>query len=314
MSSDPQSRPNTRFSLVTHCFWRYPVLALVLALAVVLLGFTAASPFWPRTTIAKVAAIQPGGTVWAVAQQLDGSSASYIIAMQPEIHDPAEALVIKPLQSAKWALSSAQNQALAQYLAATPAQQKEWAMNYDNAIQKGLGIGSGGGMGDLTPVPKMDMINKLEGNFGPVPVMAKTILELARNGYLETYFQGVSPYHVYQYTNIWLYDEPHMLNTAVHNGLTDDQWGMIKERGYTVGPWYMIFPTIAHVELPSGDTGPGFIFWNGVIALFFVVIFPLVPGLRDIPKKLKLYRLVYAVDPKDTETDSEQLKPDQPDA
>jgi hypothetical protein len=314
MSSDPQSRPNTRFSLVTHCFWRYPVLALVLALAVALLGFTAGSPFWPRATIAKVAAIQPGGTVWAVAQQLDGSSASNTIAMQPGIHDPAEALVIKPLQSAKWTLSSAQNQALAEYLAAAPAQQQKWAMNYDNAIKKGLGIGSGGGMGDLTPVPKMEMINELKGNFGPVPVMAKTILELAGNGYLETYFQGVSPYHVYQYTNIWLYDEPHMLNTAIHNGLTDDQWGMIKERGYPVGPWYLIFPAIAHVLLPSGSTGPGFIFWNGVIAIFFVVIFPLIPGLRDIPDKLKLYRFVYAVDPKDTETDSDQVKPAQPDA
>lgn len=106
--------------------------------------------------------------------------------------------------------------------------------------------------------------------------------------------QGTSPNHVHQYTNIWLYDQPMMLNTAIQHGLTDDQWGMIKERGFFVGPWYLIVPAIAHVKLPYGNTGVGFIFWNGLIALFFVGIFPLVPGLRSLPRYLKLYKLIYA--------------------
>lgn len=36
---------------------------------------------------------------------------------------------------------------------------------------------------------------------------------------------------------VWLYDHPTLLNTALAKGLTDDQWGMVKERGFPVGPW-----------------------------------------------------------------------------
>jgi hypothetical protein len=91
-----------------------------------------------------------------------------------------------------------------------------------------------------------------------------------------------------------------MLNTAIRNGLTDDQWGMIKERGFKPGPWYLIIPAIFHVKFPAGSTGLGFIFWNSLLAIFVVVLFPLVPGLRDIPRYIGLYKLIYAVDPKKT--------------
>ncbi|WDL96617.1 hypothetical protein [Alicyclobacillus sp. ALC3] len=292
----------TRFSIVTHCFWRYPIVGLLVVAVVMVLGFAVGSPDWPQATIKKVSAMQPGGAIWAVAQELDGTSASYTNTHEYGMSDPAKRLVIDPLKSASWALSPNEQIALHQFLAANISQQTKWAMNYDKAIQKTVGTNGmgGGGMG-TTPVPSMTKIESLTGNFGPVPVMAQSILKLAQNGYLETYFQGISPSNVYQYTNIWLYDQPYLLNTAIQNGLTDDQWGMIKERGFFVGPWYLIVPAIAHVELPGGSTGLGFIFWNGLIALFFVVLFPLVPGFRSIPKYLRLYKLVYAVNPVEVE-------------
>jgi hypothetical protein len=74
-------------------------------------------------------------------------------------------------------------------------------------------------------------------------------------GYLEQYFQAVEPGHADYLTNNWLYDTPSMLNTAIRQGLTDDQWGMIKELGFPVGPWYLIVPTIIHVKLPGGSFG-----------------------------------------------------------
>lgn len=265
---------------------------------VVVLGLIVGSPDWPQATIKKVSTMQPGGTIWAVTQELDGTSASYTNTHEYGMSDPAKRLVIDPLKSASWALSPSEQSALDQFLAASSSQQRQWAMNYDQAIQKAAGMNRMGGNGmGTTPVPSMAKIEPLTGNFGPVPEIARSILKLSKNGYLETYFQGISPSNVYQYTNIWLYDQPYLLNTAIKNGLTDDQWGMIKERGFFVGPWYLIVPAIAHVELPGGSNGPGFIFWNGLIALFFVVLFPLVPGLRSIPKYLRLYKLVYAIDP-----------------
>jgi hypothetical protein len=94
-------------------------------------------------------------------------------------------------------------------------------------------------------------------------------------------------------TNIWLYDHPHLLNTAVAEGLTDDQWGMVKERGFAVGPWYLFIPAVIHVKLSNGSTGPGFVLDNLVFAFFLLFLVPLVPGLRSLPKFLKLYRFIY---------------------
>lgn len=293
-------RGETKFSIVTHGFWRYPIVGFLVIAVVVILGFRVGSPDWPQATIKRVSTMQPGGTIWAVAQELDGNSASYANTHEYGMTDPAKSLVVDPLKSIPWALSTSEQSALHQFFAASSSQQQQWAMNYDKAIQKAIGVSGmdSDSMGP-TPVPSMAKIESLKGNFGPVPEIARTILRLAQNGYLETYFQGISPGNVYQDTNIWLYDQPYLLNTAIKNGLTDDQWGMIKERGFFVGPWYLIVPAIAHVELPGGSTGVGFILWNGLIALFFVVLFPLVPGLRSIPKYLKLYKLVYAVDPSD---------------
>ena len=76
-------------------------------------------------------------------------------------------------------------------------------------------------------------------------------------------------------------------------GLTDDQWGMVKERGFSVGPWYLFVPAVFHVYFPGGVTGQGFVLWNLLFAAILLFVVPLVPGVRDIPKYLKLYRFIY---------------------
>jgi len=93
--------------------------------------------------------------------------------------------------------------------------------------------------------------------------------------------------------NIWLYDHPHLLNTAVDQGLTDDQWGMVKERGFSVGPWYLFIPAVFHVYFPGGITGQWFVIWNLLFAAILLFLVPLVPGVRDLPRYLKLYRFIY---------------------
>jgi hypothetical protein len=141
--------------------------------------------------------------------------------------------------------------------------------------------------------PDITKVDSLKGDFGPVPVLVKADLQLAQTGFLEQYLQAVESGHSYHLTNIWLYDHPAMLNTAVAEGLTDDQWGMVKERGFPVGPWYLILPGVFHVELPGGATGLWFVIYNLLFAAILMFIVPLVPGVRDIPRYLKLYRLIY---------------------
>ncbi len=70
-------------------------------------------------------------------------------------------------------------------------------------------------MGEGSPSPDATRIGTLKGDFGPVPVLVETDLYLAQTGYLEQYLQSVDPGHSYHLMNIWLYDHPNMLNTAV---------------------------------------------------------------------------------------------------
>ncbi|HEY6406220.1 MAG TPA: hypothetical protein VIY29_02010, partial [Ktedonobacteraceae bacterium] len=170
-------------------------------------------------------------------------------------------------------------------------QQTAWAAAYDKAL--GTITASGGGSMGGIPSPDITKLDSLKGDFGPIPMLVKADLQLAQTGYLEQYLQAVESGHSYHLTNIWLYDHPALLNTAVSEGLTDDQWGMVKERGFPVGPWYLILPGVFHVELPGGATGLWFVVYNLLFAAILMFVVPLVPGVRDIPRYLKLYRLIY---------------------
>jgi hypothetical protein len=286
----PSDRPPER--LVRHVFWKYPVLSLVLLVVVAVLAATVGSPNWPRDSIAGVTKADPGGAVLAFTQELDGTSSSSANASEFGVGDPGQAFVLNPLRQAAPLLGADVGQAIATYDGASATQQQTWASNYDKAL--GTIMPSGGSaMSTGTPSPDFTKIDTLKGDFGPVPVLLKANLQLALNGYLEQYLQAVDPGHTFHLTNIWLYDHPHMLNTAVALGLTDDQWGMVKERGFPVGPWYLSIPAVFHVYFPGGVTGPGFILWNLLFAAILLFFIPLVPGVRDIPRYLKLYRFIY---------------------
>lgn len=282
-------RPPER--LVRHVFWKYPILALVLFVVVVVVAAVVGSPNWPRTTIADATKGNPGGAILAFTQELDGTATSTSNAQEFGMGDPRQVFVMNPLRQAASLLGSDVQSAITTYDSSTAQQQQAWASAYDKAL--GAITASGGGdMGGM-PSPDYSKIDTLKGNFGPVPVLVKADLQLAQNGYLEQYMQAVDPGHSFHLVNIWLYDHPDLLNTAVDQGLTDDQWGMVKERGFSVGPWYLFVPAVFHVYFPGGTTGQGFVLWNLLFAAILLFVVPLVPGVRDLPRYLKLYRFIY---------------------
>jgi hypothetical protein len=282
-------RPPER--LVRNVFWKYPILSVVLLVVVAVLAAAMGSPNWPRDTIAAVAKDNPGGAILAFTQELDGTATSTSNAAEFGMGDPGQVFVLGPLRQVAPLWRADVRAALAAYDAASPQQQQAWAKSYDDAL--GTIMPSGGGEMEGTPSPDYSKIDTLKGDFGPIPTLVKADLQLAQNGFLEQYLQAVEPGHSYHLTNIWLYDHPNLLNTAVEQGLTDDQWGMVKERGFSVGPWYLFIPAVFHVYFPSGVTGQGFVIWNLLFAAILLFIVPLVPGIRDIPKYLKLYRFIY---------------------
>lgn len=296
----PPERP------VRHVFWKYPIVAIVMLVVVMLLAALVGSPNWPRDTIANVTQKDPGGAILAFTQELDGSASSAMNAQEYGMGDPAQIFVIGPLNQAAPLLGQPVESALTTYESASADQQTAWAAAYD----KGLGTitQSMGGDGMTASSPDYMKIDTLNGDFGPVPTLTEAALKLAQSGYLEQYLLSVDPGHSFHLVNIWLYDHPAMLNTAVANGLTDDQWGMVKERGFDVGPWYLFLPAVIHVKLPNGADGVGFVIDNLLLAVFFLFAVPLLPGLRSLPKYLKLYRLIYRY-PRRGELETPELSP-----
>nr|MDQ6901092.1 hypothetical protein [Candidatus Dormibacteraeota bacterium] len=275
----------------------------------------AGSPNYPRDTIAGASSHDPGGAVLAFTQELDGTSTSSANAQEFGVGDPAQTFVLKPLRAAAPLLGEVSvqglprlpvsdlRQAIANYDSASADQRMSWANNYDKALRTVMPEASGMG----AKSPEYAKIGSLRGDFGPVPALVEADVYLAQTGYLEQYFQAVDPGRSFHLTNLWLYDHPTLLNTAVDQGLTDDQWGMVKERGFTVGPWYLFVPGVFHVYFPGGATGQGFVLWNLAFAVLLLFAVPLLPGLRSLPRHLKLYRFIYRY-PKPGELESPALR------
>ena len=283
----PPERP------VRHCFWKYPLIGAGLLVAIVAVAAFAGSPNWPRDEIAAVATKDPGGAILAFTQELDGTSSSWSNTGEVGA-TPDQLFVLGPLHAFQPLLGDSVGRALTTYEGAAPAQRQAWASAYDKALAT-ITPQESGSMGEMgtTPSPDYGKIATLSGDFGPVPALTQASDRLAQGGYLQMYLTALHPGHSLHLATIWLYDEPQMLNTAIDQGLTDDQWGMVKERGFPVGPWYLIIPAIIHVLLPGGATGLGFTLWNLAFALVFLVAVPLLPGLRSLPQRLRLYRLIY---------------------
>ena len=290
--------------LVRHVFWKYPIIAAVAAVSLAAVALGTGSPNSPRETIAGAAQADPGGCVLAFTHELAGAGSSARNGREYGVGDPAQVFVLRPLRAALPLLGQVKvpqlpiqqaadvAAAVAAYDSASAVQRSEWAAEYHQAVDSLVPMSGSAAMGAATS-PDYMRIAGLRGNFGPVPTLVEADLFLAHTGYLEAYLQSVDPGHSYHLVNIWLYDHPELLNTAVNLGLTDDQWGMVKERDFGVGPWYLFLPAVVHIYFPGGSTGSGFVLWNVVFALIFMFAVPLLPGVRSLPDRLKLYRYIY---------------------
>lgn len=292
-AEEPAAEEPTAAGLVTqrvrHAYWKYPIIALALAVLLGLLGVFAGSPNYPRATIAQTSRQDPGGAALAFTQELAGTSSSAGNQKEFGLGPPGALFVTGPLTSFAPLLGGNVPGALTQYRTAPASQQARWTGNYLKALEAITPRSMGGGM-ETGMSPDYAKINTLHGDFGPVPTLVKADVGLAQSGHLEQYLEAREPGHTLHLVTIWLYDHPKMLNDAVANGLTDDQWGMVKERAYNVGPWYLIIPAIIHVKLPGGVNGRGFVLWNLLAALIFIFVLPLVPGVRSLPRLLRLHR------------------------
>jgi hypothetical protein len=209
--------------------------------------------------------------------------------------DPADDFVITPLKSQ--AQSSEVTAALAAWQGATPDQRTTWATALDDAVQA-----TADADGALHP----DQV--ASGDYGPVPVLAKGLTEMAASGSLDGAMlsQGAF-YGSADYTKAILFmgDGSYLDDAATAQNLQGNTWGMMNgTNSYPGQPWlwwaslwYQI-PTFNPAEDATTttslqDNADAWIFYIiGVIGLV-IIFFPFIPGLRSIPRWVPVHRLIW---------------------
>jgi hypothetical protein len=276
-------------------------LVLILALAIVL-----SSPDVPSVTIQSWSTSDPADFVTTANSELAGASlsANYgppynggsgsvqsIGPISPQawagIHlniDQPSDYVINPLKQA----ASGDTQltaAISSWQAASADQQGKWHDAYDKALQNAK-VENG-------------QVTVASGDYGPVPQMLNRLLQLAQAGALDGLLLSSNHFYQTDYTKplIFMGDGGYLAGLAQDQHLTGSQWGMMNETGLYPGQTWLWLYTLWY-QLPPFNTA-----WASATDLLVVLMMallslllllvPFIPGLRDIPRLIPIYRLIW---------------------
>ena len=134
-------------------------------------------------------------------------------------------------------------------------------------------------------------------NAGPVPLMINDLTQMARSGALDQALIAGSGYYTTDYTKplLFLSDGTYLAGLAQNQNLLGTQWGMMNETGSYPGQawlwlysfWYQIPPYNASA---NGDI---LVFSTVIVLSGLLLAVPFIPGLRSIPRRTKVYRLIW---------------------
>lgn len=296
----PWPGPFVRYDLVKELVIAFAVVA---GLAVVL-TILFSSPDDPPTTIQSWAQADPGDFTATAVTELDGTSeiAGY---GPPYNHTPDATQKIGPLDPQSWAgvhipIDTAKDfvinplktiphnprlrAALAVYEAAPPAAQKAWTDAYTAALPKARFTR---GVAILPPGP-----------YGPVAPMMTALLGLAQSGGLDGDLLASSRrFYETDYTKplLFLSGGGYFEDRAAGQHLLGTQWGMMNETGSYPGQvWLWLYTFWYQIEpFKSSENADALIFaLMAVLSLAFVCI-PFIPGLKGLPRHLRVYRGIW---------------------
>jgi hypothetical protein len=193
----------------------------------------------------------------------------------------AKVFVIDPLKSqpAQPALKSA----LAQWSSASSSMRASWVANYTKSATK------------MKWVAGAIVVNAT--NAGPVPEFITYLTDMARTGALDAVLTQQSAFYTTNYTLplLFLEDGTYLSNQATHEHLAGDQWGMMNETGNYPGQAWLWLYTFWYQVPPFNSSGNADILVWGLMMLLtlLLALVPFIPGLRTIPRKVKIYRLIW---------------------
>jgi hypothetical protein len=200
--------------------------------------------------------------------------------------DPPNDFVLQPLKYA--GVGNAQlTQALATFNDANSAQQGKWLDAYTKA---------------LADAKEQDgKIVVAAGEYGPLPVMMDNLLQVARTGGLDGHLLNGGRFYQTDFTKPLLFmgDGEHLANLAKDQQLQGNQWGMMNETGQYPGQTWLWLYTIWY-QLPPFQEGGWFAANADLVVVLLILVLtallalvPFIPGLRDIPRWIPIYRLIW---------------------
>ena len=280
------------------------IAVVVVALLTVVLAVLFSSPDEKAVTIKTWSNATPMDFVATAMTELDGTSGTATYG--PPYNNAATGQQVGPLTLAKWMginvnvntandfvvapLSTLADQpalttALTTFAGASSAPRASWEADYSKAL--GTGTFSGG------------TLQVSATNAGPVPVMMSALTAMARSGALDQALVTAKGFYTTDYTKplLFMADGSFLANKAQAQHLSGDQWGMMNETGSYPGQawlwlytmWYQVPP----FSTSWGANADALVWAFMMILTLLLALMPWIPGLRSIPRKVKIYRLIW---------------------
>ncbi|MGD0167707.1 MAG: cytochrome b N-terminal domain-containing protein [Gaiellaceae bacterium] len=173
--------------------------------------------------------------------------------------------------------------ALASYDSAAVSQQRLWTGNYAKALGN---VSFSGG----APV-------FASGNYGPVATMMRSLLDQARSGGLDGALLTSGRFYQTDYTKplLFLADGTYLTALAQKQNLLGSQWGMMNESGnYPGQAWLWLYTFWYQVQPFKSSSNADAQIW-AIMALLSLalVCVPFLPVIRGLPRRLRVYRLIW---------------------
>jgi hypothetical protein len=293
----PWRGPYRRYDLVKEFVAALAVVGLLTVVLAVVFG----SPDRKSITITEWATQAPNDFVATTVAELDGTSTTAGYGA-PYTNDPNAGQKLGPLPLQRWGgvrepIDTAQDfvigplststdpavaKALETYRGASPDQQSKWASAYADALSK---------------APDGNPAKVVKGDFGPVPALARGLLAMAKGGALDGLLQEQGGFYQTNYSHsvLFLADGGYLSDQARAENLGGDQWGMMNETGSYPGQAWLWLYTFWYQIPPFNSTGNvDALVWGLMMLLSLaLVLVPFIPGLRSLPRRLGIYRLIW---------------------
>ena len=132
---------------------------------------------------------------------------------------------------------------------------------------------------------------------GPIPVLLNYETQMARSGALDQALVTQNGFYTTNYTKplLFLSDGTYFAGLANKQHLLGSQWGMMSETGQYPGQaWLWLYTFWYQVKPWSTSASGDFLVWGTMMILTaLMVLVPFIPGLRSIPRKIKIYRIIW---------------------